>query len=78
MEVRIAFKEKYGASLKNTYEAVMEISKLIQKINEIDYRYRQLKIKTLILAIINLIPRILIPYPRYLARLIGRIAGLLN
>jgi GT2 family glycosyltransferase len=41
-------------------------------------RYRQLKIKTLILAIINLIPRILIPYPRYLARLIGRIAGLLN
>ena len=44
MEVRIAFKEKYGASLKNTYEAVMEISKLIQKINEIDYRYRQLKI----------------------------------
>ena len=27
MEVRIAFKEKYGASLKNTYEAVMEISK---------------------------------------------------
>ena len=41
-------------------------------------RYQQLKIKTLILAILNLIPRILIPYPRYLARLIGRIAGLLN
>ncbi len=41
-------------------------------------RYQQLKIKTLILAILNLIPRVLIPYPRYLARLIGRIAGLLN
>ncbi len=41
-------------------------------------RYQQLKIKTLILAILNLIPRILIPYPRYLARLIGRIAGLLS
>ena len=43
-----------------------------------EHRYHQLKIKTLILAILNLIPRILIPYPRYLARLIGRIAGLLN
>ena len=41
-------------------------------------RYQQLKVKTLILAILNLIPRILIPYPRYLARLIGRIAGLLS
>jgi GT2 family glycosyltransferase len=41
-------------------------------------RYQKLKIKTLILAILNLIPRVLIPYPRYLARLIGRIAGLLN
>ncbi len=40
-------------------------------------RYQQLKIKTLILAILNLIPRILIPYPRYLARLIGRITGLI-
>ena len=40
-------------------------------------RYQKLKIKTLILAILNLIPRILIPYPRYLARLIGRIVGLI-
>jgi GT2 family glycosyltransferase len=40
-------------------------------------RYQQLKIKTLILAILNLIPRLLIPYPRYLARLIGRIVGLI-
>ena len=39
-------------------------------------RYQQLKIKTLILAILNLIPRILIPYPRYVARLVGRIIGL--
>jgi GT2 family glycosyltransferase len=41
-------------------------------------RYKHLKRKTLIFAILNLIPRLLIPYPRYLARLIGRIAGLLN
>ena len=41
-------------------------------------RYQQLKIKTLILALLNLIPRILIPYPIYLARLIGRIAGLIT
>ncbi len=41
-------------------------------------RYQQLKIKTLILAILNLIPRILIPYPRYLARLVGRIIGLIS
>jgi N-acetylglucosaminyl-diphospho-decaprenol L-rhamnosyltransferase len=41
-------------------------------------RYQQLKIKTLILAILNLIPRILIPYPRYLARLAGRILGLIT
>jgi GT2 family glycosyltransferase len=40
-------------------------------------RSQQLKIKTLILAIFNLIPRILIPYPRYLARLAGRIIGLI-
>ena len=44
MEVRIAFKEKYGASLKDVYNAVLEIGKLISKVNEIDYRYRQLKI----------------------------------
>jgi GT2 family glycosyltransferase len=41
-------------------------------------RYQQLKIKTLILAILNLIPRILIPHPRYLARLVGRIIGLIS
>ncbi len=39
-------------------------------------RSRKLKWNTLILALLNLIPRILIPYPRYLARLIGRIIGL--
>jgi len=42
-----------------------------------DSHYQQLKIKTLIFAILNLIPRLLIPYPRYLARLIGRIVGLI-
>ncbi len=41
-------------------------------------RSQQLKIKTLILAILNLIPRLLIPYPRYLARLAGRISGLIT
>jgi GT2 family glycosyltransferase len=40
------------------------------------HRSRKLKWNTLILALLNLIPRILIPYPRYLARLIGRIVGL--
>jgi GT2 family glycosyltransferase len=39
---------------------------------------RKLKWNTLILALLNLIPRILIPYPKYLARLIGRIAGLIT
>ena len=41
-------------------------------------RYQKLKWKTLILAILNLIPRIVIPYPRYLARLAGRILGLIT
>jgi N-acetylglucosaminyl-diphospho-decaprenol L-rhamnosyltransferase len=41
-------------------------------------RYKILKIKTLILALLNLIPRLLIPHPRYLARLVGRIAGLIS
>lgn len=35
-----------------------------------------LRWKTLLLAILTLIPRLLIPQPKYLARLIGRIAGL--
>jgi len=42
------------------------------------HRSRKLKWNTLILALLNLIPRILIPYPRYLSRLIGRIAGLIT
>jgi GT2 family glycosyltransferase len=42
-----------------------------------EYKCRQLKWRTLILALLTLIPRILIPYPRYLARLIGRITGLI-
>ena len=44
MEVRIAFKEKYKASLKDVYEALQSVGKLINKINEIDYRFRQKKI----------------------------------
>ncbi len=37
-----------------------------------------LRWKTLILALLTLIPRLLLPQPKYLARLIGRIAGLWN
>ena len=44
MEVRIAFKEKQRASLRDVYNALKDIGKLISKINEIDYRYRQQKI----------------------------------
>jgi hypothetical protein len=44
MEVRIAFKEKQRASLRNVYDALKDIGKLISKINEIDYRFRQQKI----------------------------------
>jgi GT2 family glycosyltransferase len=36
-----------------------------------------LRLTTLALALVTLIPRLLIPHPRYLARLLGRIAGLL-
>jgi N-acetylglucosaminyl-diphospho-decaprenol L-rhamnosyltransferase len=43
-----------------------------------EQRFRKLKQSTFILAILNLIPRLLIPYPRYLARLFGRIAGLIS
>ncbi len=32
--------------------------------------------KTLILAILTLLPRLVMPQPRYLARLVGRISGL--
>lgn len=37
-----------------------------------------LRWRTLALAMLNLIPRILIPHPRYLARLTGRIIGLIR
>ncbi len=37
---------------------------------------RQLRWKTLGLALLTLIPRLLLPQPKYLARLAGRIAGL--
>jgi len=37
---------------------------------------RRLRWKTLALALMTLVPRLLLPQPRYLARLCGRIAGL--
>jgi glycosyltransferase involved in cell wall biosynthesis len=37
-----------------------------------------LRRKTFALALITLVPRLLFPQPKYLARLIGRIAGLIN
>lgn len=37
---------------------------------------RRLRAKTLALALLTLVPRLLLPQPRYLARLVGRIAGL--
>lgn len=37
----------------------------------------QLQRKTLLLALLTLLPRLLLPQPKYIARLIGRIAGLL-
>ncbi|MEY4710741.1 MAG: hypothetical protein RIS88_191 [Pseudomonadota bacterium] len=37
---------------------------------------RHLRWKTLALAFLTLVPRLLLPQPRYLARLVGRIAGL--
>jgi N-acetylglucosaminyl-diphospho-decaprenol L-rhamnosyltransferase len=36
----------------------------------------RLRWKTLLLALLTLVPRLLLPQPRYLARLVGRIAGL--
>jgi len=36
-----------------------------------------LRLTTLALALVTLIPRLLIPHPRYLARLLGRIVGLM-
>ena len=36
----------------------------------------RLRLKTLLLALVTLVPRLLLPQPRYLARLAGRIAGL--
>lgn len=38
----------------------------------------QLQRKTLLLALLTLLPRLLLPQPKYIARLIGRIAGLLR
>jgi hypothetical protein len=35
-----------------------------------------LRWKTLLLALLTLLPRLLLPQPRYLARLVGRIVGL--
>lgn len=37
---------------------------------------RALRRKTLALALLTLLPRLLLPQPRYLARLVGRLAGL--
>ena len=42
IEVRIAFKEKQRASMKDVYDAMKDIGRLISKINEIDYRFRQI------------------------------------
>jgi len=36
----------------------------------------RLRWKTLLLALLTLVPRLLVPQPRYLARLVGRIVGL--
>jgi GT2 family glycosyltransferase len=36
----------------------------------------RLRFKTLLLALLTLVPRLLLPQPRYLARLTGRIVGL--
>ena len=36
----------------------------------------RLRLKTLLLALLTLVPRLLLPQPRYLARLTGRIVGL--
>ena len=44
MEIRIAFKEKQNTTMKDVYNALVDIGKLISKINEIDYRFRQYKI----------------------------------
>lgn len=38
---------------------------------------KQLRRNTLLLAILMLLPRLLLPQPKYIARLVGRIAGLL-
>jgi N-acetylglucosaminyl-diphospho-decaprenol L-rhamnosyltransferase len=37
-----------------------------------------LRRKTLALAFVNLLPRLVLPFPRYLARLLGRICGLIS
>lgn len=44
IEIRIAFKEKQEASMKDVYLALKDIGKLIDKINEIPYKFRQEKI----------------------------------
>jgi hypothetical protein len=44
MEIRISFKEKQQANLRDVYNALKDIGKLVSKINEIDYRFKQQKI----------------------------------
>lgn len=40
IEVRIAFKEKKRATMKDVYMALKDVGKVIRRINEIDYRFR--------------------------------------
>lgn len=53
-------------------------SKLIFETKHFGMGYaKQLQRNTLLLALLTLIPRLLLPYPKYIARLVGRITGLL-
>ena len=38
IEIRLAYKEVYHATMKNVYDALIDIGSLIKKINDIDYR----------------------------------------
>ncbi len=52
-------------------------SKLIFESKHIgDSESSSLRWKTLVLALLTLLPRLMLPQPKYLARLVGRIAGL--
>lgn len=54
-------------------------SKLIFARKHIDAsRARRLRVKTLTLALATLLPRLLLPAPRHVARLVGRICGLVQ